>query len=242
MLKRITLIVTSDNKPLYSAWGYALYGMISEKADKAYAEKMHRADGFAVHQYIHGSGLTAEWVVNLLGNEADENLSNIFTQDHFTLDHYQSTLTVQNRQIETISESDFCLQYLAQKEQKRQIKLKFLTPCSFKSQKRYQIFPREEWLINSLWRHWQSYAKEVILDDEEVKSQLAEYIQINGYNLRSVSYMLKGQKIPSFIGTLDLKINGPEPLARLVNLLINFGTYSGVGIKNALGMGGYILL
>lgn len=242
MLKRITLTVTSDNKPLYPAWGYALYGMISEKTDKAYAEKLHRAEGIAVHQYIHGSGMTAEWVVNLLGNEADENLRNIFMQDCFTLDHYQSTLTVQKRQIETISEHDFCLQYLTIKEPKRQIKLKFLTPCSFKSQKRYQIFPKEEWLINSLWRHWQSYAKEVILDDDEVKAQLAEYTAISGYNLRSVTYMLKGQRIPSFIGTLDLKINGPDPLVCLVNLLINFGTYSGVGIKNALGMGGYILL
>ena len=242
MLKRITLTVTSDNKPLYPAWGYALYGMISEKADKAYAEKLHRAECFVVHQYIHGSGMTAEWVVNLLGKEADENLSNIFLQDRFTLDYYQSTLTVQNRQIETISESDLCMQYLAQKEPKRQIKLKFLTPCSFKSQKRYQIFPKEEWIINSLWRHWQSYAGEIVLDDDEVKAQLAEYTTISGYNLRSVNYMLKGQKIPSFIGTLDLKIDGPEPLVRLVNLLINFGTYSGVGIKNALGMGGYIVL
>lgn len=242
MLKRITMTVSSDNQPLYASWGYALYGMIAESADSAYIEKLHSADGFAVHQYISGSGKKAKWTVNLLGAEAEEKLSEIFMRDSFTIEHYQTKLTVEERQIEEISEHDFCLQYLAEHAPERQMKLQFLTPCSFKSQKLYQIFPKEEWLLNSLWRHWQSYAREIILDDEEVRAQLAEYIAISGYNLRSVTYMLKGQRIPSFIGTLDLKINGPDPLVCLVNLLINFGTYSGVGIKNALGMGGYILL
>lgn len=242
MLTRITLTVESDNRPIYAGWGYALYGMIASLADTEYMNYLHSADGFALHQYITGGGKSAQWVINLLGTEAYEQLGEIFTRDKFAIDYYESNLRVTERQITTISEYDFCKQYLIQQEAQRRMKIKFVSPCSFKSQKRYQIFPKEDWIINSLWKHWQSYAKEIILDDAQAQQQIIDYTKIVGYSMHSTEYRLKGQKIPSFIGNLDIKIDGPDPLVRLVNLLLSFGTYSGVGIKNALGMGGYILV
>jgi hypothetical protein len=40
------------------------------------------------------------------------------------------------------------------------------------------------------------------------------------------------------MGWVELEIQGPENLARIVGLLAAYGNYAGVGIKTALGMGG----
>lgn len=45
-------------------------------------------------------------------------------------------------------------------------------------------------------------------------------------------------KIPAFIGEVIINVRGPQQLSNLANMLIEFGTYSGVGIKTGMGMGG----
>ena len=45
-------------------------------------------------------------------------------------------------------------------------------------------------------------------------------------------------KIPSFIGNIDIYIRGPQTMTNLVNLLISFAKFSGIGIKTSIGMGG----
>ena len=50
-------------------------------------------------------------------------------------------------------------------------------------------------------------------------------------------FHLEGIKIPSFVGNITLKINGTRQFVNLINMLCEFGVYSGVGIKTAIGMG-----
>jgi len=57
------------------------------------------------------------------------------------------------------------------------------------------------------------------------------------YDLKSVSFSLEGVKIPSFIGKITIKLHGTDTMANFVNMLFEFGEYSGVGIKTSLGMG-----
>ena len=52
-----------------------------------------------------------------------------------------------------------------------------------------------------------------------------------------MKFHLEGVKIASFMGSITIKIGGPQSLVNLVHLLMYFGEYSGVGIKTAIGMG-----
>ena len=45
-------------------------------------------------------------------------------------------------------------------------------------------------------------------------------------------------RIPAFVGNIRIKIKGTIASKNLINLLLDFGTYSGVGLKTSLGMGG----
>lgn len=67
---------------------------------------------------------------------------------------------------------------------------------------------------------------------------LEEVLILKNYNLRSNTFSLEGIRVPSFCGELEYFINAPQHIINMVHMLAEFGTYSGVGIKTSMGMGG----
>ena len=65
------------------------------------------------------------------------------------------------------------------------------------------------------------------------------HTSIQQYQLRSTAFSLEGVKIPAYLGTIALRVRGTNTMADFANLLLQFGEYSGVGIKTSLGMGAY---
>ena len=246
MLQQIQLRVkTSDGQKLHSNWGYSLYGILCQHTDTDYIAELHSRNETPVSQYLEvlPGYEEAIWHIHLLGEEAIHYFGHtIATNDSFYSEHHQTALQIVDKQIGTpISEHDFCMQYLTEGEAVRRHELEFVTPVGFKSQEQYQIFPTVELMLKSLWRSWQAYSREVRLDGEDARDQLIQYTQIRDYQLKSVRYPLKGSKIPACKGKIILQVHGPEPLARIVSMLLAFGEYSGMGMKTALGMGGYRL-
>lgn len=247
MMRQMRLkIAAADGQRLHSNWGYALYGILSENARSEYIADLHMRNDTPISQYLEvlPSGEHAYWHINLLGEEAIKEITAIFeANDRFEALHHQTTLQILEKELGPIvTETDFCRRYLVDLPAKRKLRLELLTPTGFKSQGTYQLFPSVEWMIKSLWRSWQSFAQEVLLEGDEVREQLIQYTHIRDYQLKSTRYPIKGNAIPAFKGNLTLYITGPEPLVRLVNMLLAFGEYSGMGIKTALGMGGYRLI
>jgi len=100
------------------------------------------------------------------------------------------------------------------------------------------IIPTIELVIKSLFQRWDSFSKSLVLNDNEVRDQLISHCRIIGYDLKSTRYELEGVAISGFWGNTTLSIKGPDALVRIVNMLLYYSTYSGLGIKTALGMGG----
>ena len=245
MQKIILKVTTSDQQPLSNSWGYSLYGVLAHSTDSAYMESLHQTNSTPIHQFLEilPNRTEALWHIHPLNDDAIHYFGKaIEGREYFSVQRYHTDLQILEKNIENaLSETDFCQKYLIEQPCERRQTLQFLTPIGFKSQDTYQIFPTEELMIKSLWNHWQQHATEVLLEGEDVRTQLIENVQIVDYRLRSTRFPLKGVKIPSFTGKLVLKIHGPEALVRLVNLLTHFGEYSGLGMKTALGMGGYRL-
>lgn len=248
MIKQIKLDVCLENSAgrLHYNWGYALYGMLAQRAERDYMARLHEQNFTPINQYltVKANGQEGVWTINLLGQEAVEQIAPILrADDSWYSEYHQASLKVKAiHESPLLSEEEFCAAVLtAQQAVPRRVKLIFKTPCGFKSQERYQIFPSTDLIVKSLLRNWQGFAQAVFLDDEDTRQQLIDYSHIVDYQLRSCKYPLKGVRIPAFIGSLTLSIAGPDALARLYFMLLNFSQYSGLGIKTALGMGGCAL-
>lgn len=246
MIQKITLKVRSSNQQsLSNSWGYSLYGVLAQCIDSDYMEILHQQNSTPIHQFLEvlPNHTEALWHIHLLNDEAIHFVGEaIESREFFSVQQYHTKLQVLEKKEETVlSELSFCQKYLVERPSERRQTLHFLTPVGFKSQEVYQIFPTEELIIKSLWNHWQNYSTELPLEGDDVQAQLIDNVKIVDYRLRSTRFPLKGFNIPSFTGNIVLKIYGPESLVRLVNLLTHFGEYSGLGMKTALGMGGYRL-
>ena len=73
--------------------------------------------------------------------------------------------------------------------------------------------------------------------DEETLEALVEQSEIVRYRLQTIPFPLEKIKITGFVGNICIHVKGPETMARYIRMLLEFGEFSGVGIKTGMGMG-----
>jgi len=71
----------------------------------------------------------------------------------------------------------------------------------------------------------------------EIESLFAN-IKISKYIYESKSYMIGGKTIPAMTGSFDISLSGE---AEKLKLMLGYATYSGIGAKTSLGMGGFLV-
>lgn len=237
---------TVDGKIPNQFWSYNLYSCLMSKLKIEYGDYLHLAGIKPINQYLITSrnSKEAEWVINLLGDEAiSEFLPILDTEKSYFIEKQSCEMKVRSFEIvKNINETELAKEFLltAPAPTKRTINL--ITPCSFKTNEQYAIFPTSELILKSAVLKWNSFSKEIAIEDEDAVRQLIENTRIIDYKLQSCQYHIKGIKIPSFIGYIGLSIRGPEPMKALFNLLICSLELSGMGIKCSLGMGGVKIL
>ena len=120
----------------------------------------------------------------------------------------------------------------------RKVRLRFITPCSFKSQGVYQIFPSIRLMFQSLVNRYDAMSEKNSVFYPELLEDLEQHTMITEYRLQSRLFGVEGISIPSYQGHTTLRMSGPQQMVNLMHMLLRFGTYSGIGIKTAMGMGG----
>ena len=120
----------------------------------------------------------------------------------------------------------------------RKVRLRFITPCSFKSQGVYQIFPSIRLMFQSLVNRYDAMSEKNSVFYPELLEDLEQHTMITEYRLQSRLFGVEGISIPSYQGHITLRMSGPQQMVNLMHMLLRFGTYSGIGIKTAMGMGG----
>jgi CRISPR-associated endoribonuclease Cas6 len=235
MVKQIKLFLesTTEKNPHY-LWGYNLYGVLMQKLNPDYAELFHRDGQKPISQYLEvikhkDKTATSVWTINLLGQEAiEEVLPILLKENSFIIENHDTKLkVVKCEEGKTLTENEFAQQHLITRRYSTKMRIVHITPCSFKTKEQYAIFPSAELIIKSAVQKWNFFSKGIEINDDEAIEQLFRSVRINNYFLRSTGYHLKGIVIPSFIGNTVLTIRGPEPMIRLFNMLISFLEYSG---------------
>lgn len=219
-------------------YGPLLQGFIMENIDKDYAEKLHESTLHPYSQRIITDDDKVIWTLNTLNKEAKENIGDIMKKKESIYFRYKDkTLKIKSFEEKNMDYRDLVKNYYL-KDGKRYLKIRFLTPTSFKQDGRYVIFPSIRLIFQSLMMKFDNACTDMEVFTNEVLEGFEKYTGISKYKLRSTFFHLEGVKIPAFIGEVTINMKGPTELVNLANMLLAFGTYSGVGIKTGIGMGG----
>ena len=92
-------------------------------------------------------------------------------------------------------------------------------------------------IIKNLVNKWNFYDNSNNFSSD-LYDELIENLFISKYKLKSITFDLESVRIPSYIGMITLYSNNNYMINNMINMLIEFGSYSGIGIKTSLGMGG----
>ena len=240
MLSRYELTVQTEGHVPRLEWAYPLYAALLERLPSLVGFRQHDGERTKISQFIRLVGADRLiWQVSLLGDEAEDIFAPILEEiEYCILRREHATLHIQQRRVLRI---DTVEQLLSNPYPARR-KLHFATPTAFKVRKAYDLLPTPERIVQSLIRRWNVCIPQCPIDDEdgEGTAMLAQDLRCCRLQLRDCGYPLKGQVIPGVIGTMILENQHSGFPAQLAHALLTFATFSGVGIKTTLGMGGIL--
>lgn len=213
------------------------HGFIFELLQEKDADILH-LDGLKPYrQSIKFLPGEIEWKITTLNERAfDMMIKPLMKVEEITLKHKDVTLSVKDKALYTLSYEKL-IEETYFKEASPYIHLYFHTPTAFKTQGQYLNYPDLRLIYQSAMRKFDSVVTSMKLYDEEALDHLVSHSKIIGYNLKSTFFHVEKVKIPSFVGGITIKVEGPQALRQVAGLLLRFGEYSGIGIKCTLGMG-----
>ena len=219
--------------------GSIFQGALMQMIDSNYASVLHESNLHPYSQYIEKQNDEVFWVINCINNQASENIiSPILLKDSIYLEKMNTEFKFLDKVYEEVT-YDSLVKSFYREDASKYITLKIKTPMSFKSNGEYCIFPEVRKIYKSLMNKYDSAMKDEdsCLFDLETLDELCDKTKIIRYSLRTNKFPLEGISVTAFIGTVTLKISAPQTLVNFANMLFKFGEFSGIGIKNSVGMG-----
>ena len=228
------------NENKYGAYlGSIFQGFLMENIDSEYADYLHEKGTHPYSQYVTTDDDYVYWNIRTMNAQAKENIIDRFIKEKIRevkLKHRNEILKIEGMDIDNIESHEFVEKYYNKKCPKT-ITIEFLTPTAFKRNGSICFFPDLGLIFQSLINKFNKSEIDAEIDYEQTMEDIAENVYITRYNLKSTTFALEGTNIPAFTGNITIKIKGNENLTSVLWLLAKYGEYSGVGIKNAIGMG-----
>ncbi|MEI3337825.1 MAG: CRISPR-associated endoribonuclease Cas6 [Clostridium sp.] len=216
-----------------------LHGVLMEQIDSKYALSMHKQGLKPYSQSISIVDNKNIWSVRTLTKEAYKQIIEPLLSSNFIdfyLEHDSKKVAIFKKEVSYFQKSNLFTNFYTKKSNPIYTII-FQTPTTFKKEGKYYYFPNIESIYGSLMRKYDATSDSDEMMNLETLKQLVDNTKIIEYKLHSIQYHLEGVKIPAFMGSIVLKIYGPQTMVNFANLLFQFGNFSGVGIKTALGMG-----
>ncbi|NWO23576.1 MULTISPECIES: CRISPR system precrRNA processing endoribonuclease RAMP protein Cas6 [Mogibacterium] len=238
MFYKLKIILDNSNKYDYKI-SSLLHGVLMQYISLEYADELHKNGLKPYTQHFEIEEENIIWTITTLTEEAKKNIIDKLVAanpDELYLEYKDDSLKVLKLELEKTEYSEL-LEKTYFGNCARIVRITFKTPTAFKVSGNYQFYPTVEHIFGSLIRKHDQVSEGTKIFSEEIMDEINEHVSIAGYNLRSRMFHLEGIKIPSFVGNITLKINGTRQFVNLINMLCEFGVYSGVGIKTAIGMG-----
>lgn len=217
-----------------------LQGVLFEHVDAEYAAQMHQQRVHPYSQYASVENGRHYWVVNTTSDDAYRRIilplmDPAFTE--FEIRHREAVkVRILSRTLTTRSVTELTREFYSVPVE-RTLKVSFLTPTAFKQSGRFVILPDLRLIYQSLMQRYTASSERISMVDEETLNELCAHSFISGHRLHSVLFPMSGKSVPGFVGNVTIRFSGPETLTRYVRMLLEYGEFSGVGVKTGMGMG-----
>lgn len=237
MLAKIELKLKCEEELSYQM-SSLFHGALMELLPGEYAETMHLSQLHPYAQHLEFRQDNWFWIVCCLNKDAAQVIihDTLWGVESIEINKKNLKIKIIQKKYEELSYKEL-MDHFYEKDNGRYIQIHFASPTAFKQNGKYVFYPNLRCVFQSLMKKYDSACDEENMFDEETLELLSDEAQVVRYDLKSVSFSLEGIKIPSFIGKVTIKINGTYTLANFAKMLFEFGEYSGIGIKTALGMG-----
>lgn len=240
MLAELRLEIECEEIPQFHySKASLLQGVLMQNIKAEYAGLLHEQGPKPYSQCVRYEGGQNIWYIRTLSKEAYNQILEPLLKDEFSefyLEHNEAKVYIKKKQLVQVPMSQMISDFYGE-DAKRLFTISFLTPTAFKKDGRYHFFPDIYNIYQSLMQKYDAVSRNESMMDMETLEQMTQFTQIVSYNLRSTSFSLEGIRIPAYMGNIVIRINGSQTMANFARLLLQFGNYSGVGIKTAIGMG-----
>ncbi|SHH26994.1 CRISPR-associated endoribonuclease Cas6 [Thermosyntropha lipolytica DSM 11003] len=230
------------NIPSYQM-GSLFHGWLMERVSPDYARLLHQSEMKPFSQYVEKKGQEAIWHISALDRTACQEIIVPLLEEDFScieIRHKKEVFKAGEKKLvySFASYKELADRYYLESTPSRVVKMEMVTPVSFRSGGEYQIFPSLHLIYQNLINRWNQFADKVSLEEKNLAATLAEHSFISGYRLETRYFPLEKIFIPAFAGRMSIKIAAPSPMVALINMLLGYSAFSGLGIKTSLGMGG----
>ncbi len=243
MITKLDIKLRPKNKEVKNLYGNMFQGYLMSEIDTCYAEFLHsnQLNPYSQFVFYNKEENCYIWRISALNKEScsqiikkilNKKTETIVLNNDTILDIISKEITKQ------ISYKDIADKYFSMPETKRLIKIKTLTPVTYKSNNEYQIFPDVKSLYISLYNKWRMFSDTVSIESEDTLKHLINYSVLSSYDLKSAKYSTDGINIKAFKGSFSIYAKGPAPLANIADMLFDYAQYAGLGAKTSMGMGG----
>lgn len=214
-----------------------LQGVMMETIDTDYASILHNNQTNPYSQYVVREGEKIIWNIRTMTESAYQNIICPLSElEEIKIRKKGITAKIVSKDMQTY-ETRKLLDDFYQEACPRYLEVHFLTPTAFKRDGNYVYYPDLRLIYGSLMRKYSGISADMEMVDEDTLNELCAKSEIVKYRLQTVSFPLEKVTITGFVGKIGIKVRGPETLARYIRMLFQFGEFSGVGIKTAIGMG-----
>ncbi len=237
MFAKLELKLTGESEISYQM-ASAFHGALMELLPQEYGGKLHESRLHPYTQHLERRPDGWYWIVTALEDKAADLILQkaLFPLGELLIRQHDAGFVIEKKNYFELSEKELARAFY-EGENNRYISLRFLTPTAFKQNGRYLNYPDIRCLFGNLMNKYDACMPGESMKDEDTLEALVQNTAVSRYQLRSTAFSLEGIRIPAFIGEMTLRIGGTQTMANFANMLMQFGTYSGIGIKTALGMG-----
>lgn len=235
MLSKLVLQLEADND-INAFSGAVFHGLIMDLISSGDADYLHEQNRNPFSQYLRRKEGRLYWTIYGLNAYAYENIiKKLLAVNEIKLKQKDKKLHILDIKLNRFPRKQFIAESLFP-DDNYLFPISFLTPTAFKSNGEYYFFPDIRLIFQSLMNKIESTGDEQVFD-LEVLNMLADSLKIDRYYLASKYFSVKGNRISSFSGAIRLKLYKNFDLYGMINMLLKFGEFSGVGIKTSMGMG-----
>ncbi len=226
-------------RPLAISDAYRLYAALLSMAPSEYGARVHNDEITPIRHYLLPNEHGGLWSLSVMGEDVEKALGEVLQSCKvFHLKALGADCEVLEEQKTTIMDPDDLFKRSARHGKIQ--RLDFVTPTVFKHRGKYVLLPTQRLIVQNLIKTWNACFPECSIEDEDGEGldALADGLAVKAFALHDRYYSLKGRDIPGFVGnmTLENRLQGFHCI--LMDALLFFAQFSGIGAKTSLGMGG----